>query len=76
MRPSVSSRPSASTDSKMPGETVLPLIATRTGWKISLGFTASRSTTLRSAASIVSVEALQPRERVAGGLQALARRRS
>ena len=39
MRASVSSRPSAATDSKIPGETVVPVIATRIGWKTSLGFT-------------------------------------
>ena len=36
MRASVSSRPRAATDSKIPGETVVPLIATRIGWKTSL----------------------------------------
>ena len=33
MRRSVSSRPSSATLSKIPGETVVPAIATRTGWK-------------------------------------------
>src|SRR5829696_4467439 len=51
MRASVSSRPSAATDSNIPGETVVPEIATRTGWKTCLGLTPSRSTTSRSAAS-------------------------
>ena len=32
IRASVSSRPSSATDSKMPGDTVDPLIATRIGW--------------------------------------------
>ena len=32
MRASVSSRPSSATDSKIPGETVDPVIATRIGW--------------------------------------------
>jgi hypothetical protein len=32
MRDRVSSRPSTATDSKMPGEMVDPLIATRIGW--------------------------------------------
>ena len=48
MRATVSSRPSAATDSKMPGETVVPVIASRIGWKTSLGFTSSRSTSAAS----------------------------
>ena len=35
MRTSVSSRPSAATDSKIPGDTVVPVIATLTGWNTS-----------------------------------------
>ena len=37
IRARVSSRPSAATDSKMPGEIVFPPMATRIGWKTSLG---------------------------------------
>ena len=54
MRASVSSRPSRATLSKIPGETVWPAIATRTGWNTFPGLTSRASTTPRSAASIVS----------------------
>ena len=37
------------------GETVVPVIATRIGWKTSRGFSSSRSTTPRSASSTCSV---------------------
>jgi len=54
MRESVSSRPSTATDSKMPGDTVVPLIATRTGWNTLAGLAPLLSTTWRSATSTFS----------------------
>ena len=54
----------------MPGDTVVPLIATRTGWNTSFGLTPSRSTTARSAASTRrGVEGLGGGQRVARGAQ-------
>ena len=50
----VSSRPSSATVSKIPGETVVPVKATRKGWKICLALRSVRSTTPRSASSTVS----------------------
>src|SRR5215213_6106401 len=52
MRRSVSSRPSSATLSKIPGEIVVPAIATRTGWKTCFGFQPRSSTRPRSAPSI------------------------
>ena len=54
MRAIVSSRPSTESDSKIPGETVVPVIATRSGWKTCFGLAPCSSTTARSAASIAS----------------------
>ena len=44
MRRSASSRPSSATLSKIPGEIVVPAIATRTGWKTCFGFQPRAST--------------------------------
>ena len=54
IRASVSSRPSSATLSKIPGETVVPAIATRTGWNTWPGLLARASTTDRSATSTAS----------------------
>src|SRR3954451_9708352 len=52
MRRSASSRPSTSSVSKMPGDTVVPARATRIGWKTSRGLTSRCSTNSRSTGSM------------------------
>ena len=48
------SRPTRATVSKMPGEIVVPVSATRSGWNTCLAFIPDRSTAARSAGSTVS----------------------
>src|SRR5918995_221286 len=55
MRASARSRPMSATVSKIPGEIVVPVSATRSGWKIAFALRPERSTASRSAASTVSV---------------------
>ena len=76
MRASVSSRPRAATDSKMPGETVVPAIATRTGWKTSLGLDVEAlDHAAQRLLDVLDVERLRLLERLAGRAQPLRRRR-
>ena len=71
MRAGSPPRPSAATDSKMPGETVVPATATRTGWKTSFALTSRRSTTAQRALDVLDVEWLGLLERSARLAQAL-----
>ena len=70
MRASDSSRPSRARLSKMPAETVFPVIATRIGWNTAPGFAPSSSDHApQRLLDVLLVERLASRERRAGALQ-------